>query len=140
MKMQATSVALNGKAYLITGEPGAGKSALALALIGRGATLISDDITEVVDGVALAPKKYAGWMEVRGIGLVSGFRVCPSAEVGAIIRLTPGKPDRIPIQKQGKIPEFQLWDQDKAQADKVLLIDSILEGKLRIESEKGDIK
>ena len=140
MKMQATSVALNGKAYLITGESGAGKSTLALALLERGATLISDDVTEVKDGLAIAPKKYAGWLEVRGIGLISGFPVCPSAQIGAVIRLVEEKPERIPTQKQKKIPEFQIWTQDKNQADKVLLIDSVLRGHLQIESGKGDIK
>ena len=44
---QASAVAINGRALLIEGEPGAGKSSLALALIDRGAQLIGDD------GVAL---------------------------------------------------------------------------------------
>ena len=140
MKVQASSVALNGRAYLIMGEPGAGKSALALALIRRGALLISDDVTEVKEGCAVAPEKYAGWLEVRGIGLISGFPVCPSAKVSAIIRLVSEKTDWEPTQAQGKIPEFQIWIQDKNQTDKVLVIDSILKGDLKIEFRKGDKK
>ena len=136
MKIQATSVALNGKAYLITGEPGSGKSSLALALINRGAMLISDDITEVQNGVAYAPQTYQGWLEVRGIGLVSGFPCCPSAKIGATIRLTQDKPERMPVVDWNKIPEIFLWTRDKNQADKVLVIDSVLAGRLKLESGK----
>jgi len=39
---QATAVAINGRAVLIEGPPGAGKSTLALALIDRGAVLVGD--------------------------------------------------------------------------------------------------
>ncbi|MDY6407608.1 MAG: aldolase [Pseudomonadota bacterium] len=133
MKINATSVALNGKAYVIMGESGAGKSALALALIHRGATLIADDMTMIQDGIAYSPKEYSGWLEVRGIGLISGFSVCPSAKVGAFIRLIPDKPERLPDIKQGQIPEFCLWTKDRYQADKVMVIDAVLRQKLKVE-------
>ena len=136
MKIQATSVALNGKAYLITGESGAGKSSLALALIYRGGKLISDDVTEVQENIAHAPKTHQGWMEVRGIGLISGLPICLSAPIGAMIRLSKDKPERMPETSKGKIPEFWLWTQDKNQADKVLVIDSCLAGHLKLESGK----
>jgi len=136
MKVQATSIALNGRAYLITGQSGAGKSSLALSLIHRGANLIADDVTEVIKDVAYAPKAHQGWLEVRGIGLISGLTVCPSAKIGAIIQLTDNKPERLPEVHLDGIPEFQIWVQDKNQADKVLIIDSILGGNLKLESGK----
>ena len=136
MNIKATSVALNGKAYLITGDSGVGKSALALALINRGANLISDDVTDVQDGVAFAPATHQGWLEVRGIGLISGFAVCPSAKIGAIIRLTEDKPERMPEINLDNVPEFSLWTQDRNQADKVLVIDSVLAKRLKLESGK----
>ena len=136
MKMQASSVALNGRAYVIQGESGAGKSSLALALIERGATLISDDVTEIQEGIAYAPQTHRGWLEVRGVGLISGFPVCSSAKIGAIINLMQNKPERLPEANSKKIPEFWLWTQDKNQADKVLIIDSILGGNLKLESGK----
>ena len=37
LSYQATCVAIGGRAVLIEGEPGSGKSSLALALIDRGA-------------------------------------------------------------------------------------------------------
>ncbi|MFZ2995279.1 HPr kinase/phosphorylase [Sphingobium sp.] len=72
--LHATSVAIDGRAILLCGPSGTGKSDLALRLIDRGATLVSDDYTLVqrLDGqlVAAAPATIAGMIEVRGIGLV----------------------------------------------------------------------
>ena len=73
-RLHATSVVIDGRAVLIEGPSGAGKSDLALRLIDRGATLISDDYTLVRrDGerlIASAPATIAGKIEVRGIGIV----------------------------------------------------------------------
>ena len=73
--LHASSVSIDGRAVLIEGLSGSGKSDLALRLIDRGATLVSDDYTIVrrVDGklLASAPPNIAGLCEVRGVGLVS---------------------------------------------------------------------
>ena len=72
--LHATSVAIDGRAVLPCGPSGVGKSDLALRLIDRGATLVSDDYTLVqrIDGAlrATAPDTIAGKMEVRGLGIV----------------------------------------------------------------------
>ncbi|HEX2803299.1 MAG TPA: aldolase [Sphingomicrobium sp.] len=72
--VHATTVALDGRSVLITGPSGAGKSDLALRLLDRGFSLVSDDQTIVRrDGerlVASAPPQIAGKLEVRGIGIV----------------------------------------------------------------------
>ncbi|HEX7875006.1 MAG TPA: HPr kinase/phosphatase C-terminal domain-containing protein [Sphingobium sp.] len=72
--LHATSVAIGGRAVLLCGPSGMGKSDLALRLIDRGATLISDDYTIIkwVDDrlEATAPATIVGKMEVRGVGLV----------------------------------------------------------------------
>ena len=72
--LHATSVAIDGRAVLLCGPSGVGKSDLALRLIDRGATLVSDDYTLVqrIDGAlrATAPDTIAGKMEVRGLGIV----------------------------------------------------------------------
>jgi len=72
--VHASSVAIDGRAILITGVSGSGKSDLALRLIDRGFTLISDDQTLVRrDGdrlVASAPPTIRGKLEVRGIGII----------------------------------------------------------------------
>ncbi len=72
--LHATSVAIDGRAVLIEGRSGSGKSDLALRLIDRGAVLVSDDYTVLVrrDGRLLArpPATIAGRIEVRGLGIV----------------------------------------------------------------------
>jgi serine kinase of HPr protein (carbohydrate metabolism regulator) len=73
--LHASTVSIGDFAVLITGRSGAGKSDLALRLIDRGATLVSDDytiLTRVGDSlVAHAPSTIRGRMEVRGIGLIA---------------------------------------------------------------------
>jgi serine kinase of HPr protein (carbohydrate metabolism regulator) len=72
--VHASTVALDGRAVLISGPSGSGKSDLALRLLDRGFQLVSDDQTIVrKDGsrlLASAPPNIAGKLEVRGIGIV----------------------------------------------------------------------
>jgi serine kinase of HPr protein (carbohydrate metabolism regulator) len=73
-RIHATAVSIGGKAVLLTGASGAGKSDLALRLIDRGAVLVSDDQVELrlQDGVLRAspPPTIEGRIEVRGVGIV----------------------------------------------------------------------
>jgi serine kinase of HPr protein (carbohydrate metabolism regulator) len=72
--IHASTVASDGRAVLISGPSGSGKSDLALRLLDRGFTLVSDDQTIVRrDGdrlIASAPPNIAGKLEIRGIGIV----------------------------------------------------------------------
>ena len=72
--LHASTVALDGRAVLICGPSGSGKSDLALRLLDRGFTLVSDDQTIVrQDGgrlIASAPPTIHGKLEIRGIGIV----------------------------------------------------------------------
>ncbi|MEO6198818.1 MAG: aldolase [Sphingomicrobium sp.] len=72
--VHASTVAIEGRAVLITGPSGAGKSDLSLRLLDRGFTLVSDDQTVVqIDGdrlIACPPAAIAGKLEIRGIGIV----------------------------------------------------------------------
>ncbi len=72
--LHASCVAIKGRAVLIEGRSGEGKSDLALRLIDRGAMLVSDDqtICQRQQGTlhACAPATIAGKLEVRGIGIV----------------------------------------------------------------------
>jgi serine kinase of HPr protein (carbohydrate metabolism regulator) len=98
--LHATCVAIDGRAFLLMGESGAGKSDLALRLIDRGALLISDDYTDckLRDGQLFAypPLTIAGKMEVRYIGVVSMPHV-HDVPVALAIRLDD-KPQRMPDQ------------------------------------------
>lgn len=70
-----TAVAIGGRALLIGGPPGSGKSSLALALIDRGAGLIGDDgiALEERGGVlwAAPAPATAGLIELRNVGIVT---------------------------------------------------------------------
>ena len=72
--VHASSVVIGGRAVLITGPSGSGKSDLTLRLIDRGFTLVSDDQTIVRrDGnrlIASAPSTIAGKLEIRGMGII----------------------------------------------------------------------
>ena len=78
---------------------GPGKSDLALRLIDRGATLISDDYTFVrrVEGraVASAPATIAGKIEMRGVGLVEDMATAQDVPVALFVDLDQA-PERLP--------------------------------------------
>ena len=89
--LHASTVCSDGRAVLITGPSGSGKSDLALRLLDRGFTLVSDDQTIVKrDGdrlLASAPPMIAGKLESRGIGIVEVDRV-ENVPVALILELT----------------------------------------------------
>ncbi len=72
---QFTAVAVGGRAILIEGPPGCGKTSLALTLIDRGATLIGDDgVALYVEGSALVAAPAGptrGQLEIRNVGIVN---------------------------------------------------------------------
>ncbi len=92
---QATCVAIGDQAILIEGEPGSGKSSLALALIDRGAALIGDDgvLLEVAAGVLTAcpHPRTRGLIEVRNLGLID-VAARESAAVALIVVLDAAAP------------------------------------------------
>lgn len=96
--VHASTVAIDGKAVLIGGPSGSGKSDLALRLIDRGAVLVSDDYTIVrrTDAglVASAPATIAGKMEVRGLGIVE-MATAAEAPVALFVELD-ASPQRLP--------------------------------------------
>jgi len=104
-RLHATSVAIDGVAVLIEGASGSGKSDLALRLIDRGATLVSDDQTLVVRAgkllLARAPATIAGQIEVRGIGIVAMPHV-DDVPVGLLVRVD-GAVERMPERRARKI-------------------------------------
>jgi serine kinase of HPr protein (carbohydrate metabolism regulator) len=89
--VHASCVASEGRAVLITGPSGSGKSDLTLRLLDRGFTLVSDDQTIVrKDGdrlVASAPPTIAGKLEIRGIGIVDMERT-DNIPVALLVELT----------------------------------------------------
>ena len=111
--VHGTTIAFGGKAVLLRGPSGSGKSSLALRLMespGNGlgprlllARLIADDQTllEMKGGEiwASAPANIAGLLEVRGLGLLKVKAV--SAKPLALVV------DLVPSQKIERMPEPQ---------------------------------
>jgi len=93
-----TGVIVGGRGLLIAGPPGAGKSALALALIDRGATLVGDDAVSIArEGgflTASPPPNTRGMIEVRNVGIVE--LPVASGPVALILQLDPKAP-RYPL-------------------------------------------
>ena len=89
--LHASTVALDRRAVLICGPSGAGKSDLALRLIDRGFTLVSDDQTIVrKDGkrvLASSPPTIHGKLEVRGVGIIEMDSVA-DVPVALVVELT----------------------------------------------------
>lgn len=110
--MHGTFVQVASTGVLITGEPGAGKSSLALALMDKPGTglgtelmetqLVADDqvhlwrdaTTSILYGKA--PETISGLLEIRGVGIVSIGHVaqCP---LHLVVRLAENKEaERLP--------------------------------------------
>jgi serine kinase of HPr protein (carbohydrate metabolism regulator) len=89
--VHASTVAVEGRAVLITGPSGSGKSDLTLRLLDRGFVLVSDDQTIVrrhgEQLLASAPANIAGKLEIRGIGIVDMDTVS-DLPVALIVELT----------------------------------------------------
>ncbi|SDH44903.1 HPr kinase/phosphorylase [Alloyangia pacifica] len=97
--LHATAVAVEGRALLILGASGAGKSGLALEMMARGARLVADDRVVLTheDGTlwATPPAPLAGLIEARGLGLLRAEHL-PRAEVFAVLDLDTPETDRMP--------------------------------------------
>jgi len=97
--LHATTVAHDGRALVLRGASGAGKSSLAMACIGLGAVLVADDRTVLQRRgdrlFARAPAALSGLIEVRGLGLLS----LPSradVPVAGVVDLDTVEDERLP--------------------------------------------
>jgi len=101
--LHGTCVAYAQSGMLIIGTSGSGKSALALTLMGMGATLVADDrvIVTNVDGVlnAYCPPAIHGMIEARGVGLLAA-KTQASTLITCVVDLDQNEPDRLPPRRK----------------------------------------
>ena len=104
--VHATAVSAAGRALLLVGRSGAGKSALALRMIALGAGLIADDRTDLSlrDGVPVAacPPTIRGRIEARGLGILE-VPPAPPAPVVAVVDLDTAETARLPESREVRV-------------------------------------
>lgn len=105
--LHATAVAIDGRAVLLRGASGSGKSDLALRLIDAGARLVADDQSELCrEGdrvIVRAPATIAGLIEVRGVGIMR-LDALAEAPLALIVDLVqPEKIERLPARRTERV-------------------------------------
>ncbi len=109
--IHATAVALKGRAALILGPSGSGKSGLALELMAFGAALIADDRVALSrKGAALiasAPARLPAKIEARGVGLLAA-ELAPPAPVMLAVDLGRSAVQRLPEQHSVELMGLRL--------------------------------
>ena len=104
--VHSSSVELGGKAVLIKGKTGSGKSSLALKLIMLGANLIADDQTNIFSEQGRvflrAPTSLPSGLEIRGVGIVKA-PICEKAELKLIVDLSQVENQRLPKLEDRRI-------------------------------------
>ncbi len=100
--LHASCVAIAGRALLITGASGSGKSSLALQMMGFGADLVADDRVQIERRgrqlFASSPDAIRGLIEARGLGLLQAD-VCTDAEIIATLSLDTVETARLPMRR-----------------------------------------
>ncbi|HKX22303.1 MAG TPA: HPr kinase/phosphatase C-terminal domain-containing protein [Rhizorhapis sp.] len=103
--LHCSTVAIGGRAVMIEGRSGSGKSDLALRLIDRGAKLVSDDYTIACRKgpllLASPPPAIAGKIEVRSLGLIEIEHVTDQP-VALIVQLFDAV-DRMPPDPERRV-------------------------------------
>ncbi len=127
----ATAVAFKGRAVLIEGPSGSGKSDLALRMIGQGARLISDDyvILTEKDGrlSATPPGPIAGKLEIRGVG-IEDFPY--EKDIPVVLAVTLVAAEKVPRMPDPafktiagvRLPNFKISGLEASAPDKILYL------------------
>lgn len=103
MVVHGSTVAMAGRAVLILGASGSGKSALALALMAMGAGLVADDRTQLArrgDSImADAPPALRGCIEARHVGLLAADAKGPQP-LALVVELSEIAGPRLPEEER----------------------------------------
>ncbi|MBL4918423.1 HPr kinase/phosphorylase [Szabonella alba] len=101
--VHGSCISHHGRAALILGASGAGKSGLALQLMALGAGLIADDRVRLsrsgAEVIAACPPRLSGLIEARGFGLLPAAPAGP-APVALIVDLDGREDQRLPPDRK----------------------------------------
>lgn len=104
--LHASCVAIDGRAVLISGASGSGKSTMALQMMALGAVLVADDQTVVRNRDrrlwVSAPDSIRGKIEARGVGILKAKAV-RDAELVLAVDLDREEEDRLPHPRETRI-------------------------------------
>ncbi|MGB0797774.1 MAG: HPr kinase/phosphorylase [Planktomarina sp.] len=112
--LHASAVCFDGRALLIGGSSGSGKSGLALNLISLGAMLISDDRVWIEwhedEVVVKTPTAIEGQIEARGVGLIT-MPFLSNQSLDFCVNLSGSSDQRLPVPRTvtllgREFPEF----------------------------------
>ena len=105
-RTHGSCVAFGDRGVLMLGRSGAGKSALALRMIGLGAMLVADDQVELFprdnDVYARPPEALQGLIEARNVGLLRSAFV-PEVRIRLVIDLDTAETERLPQRRVIKL-------------------------------------
>ncbi|HIP24264.1 MAG TPA: serine kinase [Rhodobacteraceae bacterium] len=101
-----TAISRNGRAALLLGASGAGKSRLALELLALGADLVADDaVSFTLSGkvvfLSCAPS-IKGMIEARGVGLLT-VKAVDKAALAIVVNLDKTAEARLPALEEHSI-------------------------------------
>jgi HPr kinase/phosphorylase len=124
-QIHASCVAREGEGVLLLGPSGVGKSDLALRLIDQGFCLVADDRVDIADGIARAPSRLAGLLEVRGLGIFHlPWRV--EARLVLAVELAPPS-ERLPAPRRHAVLDLPLVILDPGSASAAFRVALALE-------------
>jgi HPr kinase/phosphorylase len=101
--IHASAVAIDGRAVLLTGPSGSGKSSLALELLALGGRLVADDAVYLALDpagrlVARGPEATRGLIEARGVGILRADAVA-EAPVALVVDMGTAEAERLPPRR-----------------------------------------
>jgi len=103
LTLHATAVAVHGRAVLLSGASGSGKSSLALEMMARGATLVADDrviLSEEAGHILLTcPDPLLGLIEARGVGLLYAAYQSP-VPLALVVDMDITETERMPAPRR----------------------------------------
>ena len=126
-RFHSTSLVVEDSGLLITGEPGIGKSDLALRMIDSGAMLIADDITickKINNFIYLfSPEETKGLLEVREIGIIT-VPFIENIKLSLVVQLINEENIRYPENENClilgiKVPKIKIYGKNSSAVAKI---------------------